>query len=111
MMGQENADLAYLEREAALAEDRIRPHIRETPLEYSPTLSQEVGARIFLKLENLQITGSFKLRGAMNKILFLEPEERARGAVTASTGNHGRAFAYLTDPGFSKRGVDVFDIS
>ena len=83
--------------EALLAEDRIRSHIRETPLEHSPFLSRKTEASVFLKLENLQLTGSFKLRGAMNKILSLSPEVRGRGAVTASSGNHGHAFAYLTD--------------
>jgi threonine dehydratase len=82
--------------EARLAEDRIRPHIRETPLEHSPFLSGKVDGSVFLKLENLQLTGSFKLRGAMNKVLSLSPMVRARGAVTASSGNHGHAFAYLT---------------
>jgi len=83
--------------EARLAEDRIRSHIRETPLEHSPFLSRETEASVFLKLENLQLTGSFKLRGAMNKVLSLNPKVRGRGAVTASSGNHGHAFAYLTD--------------
>ena len=93
--------------EARLAEDRIRSHIRETPLEHSPFLSRETEASVFLKLENLQLTGSFKLRGAMNKVLSLSPEVRGRGAVTASSGNHGHAFAYLTDrfgfPGTAKK--------
>jgi threonine dehydratase len=76
------------------AEGRIRPHIRETPLEHSPYLSRECGCGVYLKLENLQISGSFKLRGAMNKLLSLSEAERARGVVTASSGNHGAAFAY-----------------
>jgi threonine dehydratase len=76
------------------AERRIRPYIRETPLEFSPFLSAECGGSVYLKLENLQLTGSFKLRGAMNKLLSLSDEERSRGVVTASSGNHGAAFAY-----------------
>ncbi len=76
------------------AETRIRPHIRETPVEESPALGASGGARVHLKLENLQITGSFKLRGAMNKLLSLTPAERARGVVAASSGNHGTAVAY-----------------
>jgi len=76
------------------AEERIRPHIRETFLEYSPILSELGGAKVYCKLENLQHTGSFKARGAMNKVLSLTPEQRASGVVTASTGNHGAAVAY-----------------
>jgi threonine dehydratase len=77
-----------------VTERRIRPHIRETPLLLSPGLSARTGAAIFLKLENLQITGSFKLRGALSKVLALSAAEKARGVVTASTGNHGAATAY-----------------
>ena len=76
------------------AERRIRPYVRETPLIESPGLSAQSGARIWLKLENLQITGSFKLRGALSKVLTLTEAEKARGVVTASTGNHGAATAY-----------------
>ena len=82
-------------REAVLrAERRIRPYIRETPLEYSFTLSEFAGCNVFLKLENLQFTGSFKVRGAVNRLLTLNANERANGVVTASTGNHGMAVAY-----------------
>ncbi len=80
--------------EVLQAEQRIRPYIRETPLEYSLALSQQYHAEVFLKLENLQHTGSFKVRGAMNKLLSLTPAEKARGVVTASTGNHGAATAF-----------------
>jgi threonine dehydratase len=76
------------------AERRIRRYVRETPLEPSPDLSSAVGAHVLLKLENLQITGSFKLRGAMSKLLALTAEERARGVIAASTGNHGLAVAH-----------------
>ncbi len=76
------------------AEERIRPHIRETILEFSPVLSELGRAKVYCKLENLQHTGSFKARGAMNKLLSLTEEQRARGVVTASTGNHGAAVAY-----------------
>ncbi len=76
------------------AEERIRPHIRQTFLEYSPVLSERGGAQVYCKLENLQHTGSFKVRGALNKLLSLSEEQRARGVVTASTGNHGAAVAY-----------------
>ncbi|HXR65713.1 MAG TPA: threonine/serine dehydratase [Ktedonobacteraceae bacterium] len=76
------------------AEQRIRSYVRETPLEYSWPLSALTGSQVFLKLENLQYTGSFKLRGAMNALLTLTPEQRARGIVTASSGNHGHAVAF-----------------
>jgi threonine dehydratase len=77
-----------------LAANRIAPHIRETPLDYSPYFSELTGANVFLKLDNLQHTGSFKLRGAFNKLLSLTSEERAAGCVAASSGNHGAAVAY-----------------
>lgn len=86
---------------AVLAANRIAAHIRETPLDYSPALSELSGANVYLKLENLQHTGSFKLRGAFNKLLSLTPEERAAGGVAASSGNHGAAIAYA----MSKLGV------
>lgn len=80
--------------EVKRAEATIRPHVRETPLEHSPALSELGGADVHLKLENEQLSGSFKLRGAMNKIFSLSPEERARPVVTASSGNHAAAVAY-----------------
>ena len=80
--------------EVISAEKVIRPYIRETYLEYSPFYSRMTGAQVYFKLENLQHTGSFKLRGAMNKLLSLTAEEKSRGVVTASTGNHGAAFAF-----------------
>ena len=79
---------------ARSAEERIRPYVRQTPVEESPELSRLTGARVFLKLENLQLTGSFKLRGALNKLLSLGAEERRRGVVAASSGNHGAAVAH-----------------
>ena len=81
-------------KEVIAAEKRIRPYIRETILEYSPYYSRLAEANVHFKLENLQHTGSFKLRGAMNKMLLLTPAQRERGVVTASTGNHGAAVAY-----------------
>src|SRR5947209_5331063 len=76
------------------AEARIRPHVRESPVDESRALGEAGRGRAFLKLENLQITGSFKLRGAMNKLLSLTPGQTKRGVVTASSGNHGAAVAY-----------------
>ncbi|MGD9139509.1 MAG: pyridoxal-phosphate dependent enzyme, partial [Desulfobacterales bacterium] len=81
-------------QEVIAAERRIRPYIRNTILEYSPYYSKLAEADVHLKLENLQHTGSFKLRGAMNKMLSLSRIQRLRGVVTASTGNHGAAVAY-----------------
>jgi threonine dehydratase len=71
------------------AHERIRPYIRETPME--PWA--DAGSGVFLKLEHLQHTGSFKLRGASNKIALLTADEAARGVVAASNGNHGLGVA------------------
>ncbi len=76
------------------AADRIRAHIRRTPLIRSDRLSQIAGGDVYLKLENNQITGSFKLRGAMNVLASLDPQLRARGVVASSAGNHGLGVAY-----------------
>jgi threonine dehydratase len=84
-----------LSANVVLAANRIAPHIRETPLDYSPFFSELTGANVFLKLENLQFTGSFKLRGAFNKLLLMTPEQRAAGCVSASSGNHGAAVAFV----------------
>jgi len=78
--------------EAARA--RLRGVIHETPCAFSQSLSDLTGARVFVKLENLQMTGSFKERGAANVLLQLPPAERKRGVVTASAGNHGLAVAF-----------------
>ena len=80
--------------EAEKAERRIREFIRETPLEFSPYLSRTGKGNAYLKLENTQISGSFKLRGALNKLLSLSEEEKKNGIITASSGNHGMAVAY-----------------
>ncbi len=84
-------------KEAKEGERRIRQHISETPLEYSPYLSQLSRSHVFLKLENFQISGSFKLRGAANKILSLSPQDRKKSLITASSGNHGAAFVHLLE--------------
>jgi threonine dehydratase len=82
-----------LVKETLEAEHRLRGWVRETPVEPSPVLGQESGADVHFKLENFQRTGSFKIRGAMNKLLTLTPEERVQGVVAASSGNHGAAVA------------------
>ena len=68
--------------------------IENTPFLHSQTLSELTGAEIWLKFENLQFTGSFKQRGALNKLHSLTPDERARGVVTVSAGNHAQGVAY-----------------
>lgn len=83
--------------EVLQAEKRIRPYIRQTYLEPSPFFSQLTGAKVYFKTENLQYTGSFKVRGALNKMLSLSENERHDGVVTASTGNHGAAVAYALE--------------
>lgn len=77
------------------ARHRIAPVARKTPLVRSSALSERQKAEVFLKLENLQETGSFKLRGAANALLSLTPEQKARGVLAFSTGNHGRAVAWV----------------
>lgn len=76
------------------ARSRLRGLIRHTPLVHSPSLSRHTGASVHLKLDCLQITGSFKLRGALNALLKLDPQARARGVIGVSTGNYGRALAH-----------------
>jgi threonine dehydratase len=83
-----------LPADIVLAANRIGPNVRETALDHSPYFSELTGADVYMKLENLQHTGSFKLRGAFNKLLQLTPEQRRAGCVTASSGNHGAAIAY-----------------
>ena len=77
----------------AAAARAIAPHVRRTPTEHSPALSPLAGSALYLKLENLQKTGAFKIRGALNKLLSMEPAVRSRGVVTASAGNHGQGVA------------------
>lgn len=72
------------------ASERLTPHIRLTPTDPAPGL----GPHAFLKLENFQLTGSFKIRGALNKLLTLTADQRSKGVVVASTGNHGAAAAF-----------------
>jgi threonine dehydratase len=76
------------------AQRRIRPFINHTPLVHSPYLSEQTGGDIWLKLENQQPTGSFKVRGALNKMCQLSDEEKARGVVAASAGNHALGVAH-----------------
>ncbi|HNP63784.1 MAG TPA: threonine/serine dehydratase [Woeseiaceae bacterium] len=86
-------DLIKTSSDAVVAAKRIAGKVRRTELRYSEYFSQELAARVFFKLENLQTTGSFKLRGATNKLMMLSDIERAQGCVAASSGNHGAAVA------------------
>ena len=76
------------------AHRRIAPHIIKTPVTRSATLSSMCNCDILFKLENLQMTGSFKERGAVNKLLSLNENERKQGVIAASAGNHAQAVAY-----------------
>lgn len=79
-------------RDVYLARQSIAPWVLQTPV--IETLERDHGFKAYLKLENLQRTGSFKVRGAFNKLLSLDEEARARGVIAVTTGNHGRAVAY-----------------
>jgi len=76
------------------ARERIGAHARVTPVHTSTSLSREIGRELALKAENLQRTGSFKVRGAFNTLAMLSREECAAGVVAASAGNHGQAVAW-----------------
>jgi threonine dehydratase len=76
------------------ARERIKDQIYLSPLPHSETISRITGSKVFFKLENLQITGSFKERGALNRLSTLAPEEAQCGVIAASAGNHGMAVAY-----------------
>jgi threonine dehydratase len=86
-----------------LAQERIAPYVKRTPLERSETLSRRLGTNVFVKYELFQKAGSFKPRGAFNKLLSLTPEELSRGVVAVSGGNHAQAVAYAAN----KLGVDA----
>ena len=81
-------------RDVDLAAKNISPFIRKTYFSYSTVFSNLLNTDVRFKMENLQVTGSFKARGAVNKLLSLTKNERQKGVVSASTGNHGAAVAY-----------------
>ncbi len=89
-----HALLAITLADIKTARERIRESVALTPAPYSAALSAMTGQEVFLKLDNLQRTGAFKERGALNKILTLRPEERRHGVIAASAGNHAQAVAY-----------------
>ncbi len=76
------------------AKRRVSQIVNKTTFAYAPALSDEVGAQVFLKKENLQLTGAYKIRGAYNKIASISDEERAKGVIAASAGNHAQGVAY-----------------
>ncbi len=76
------------------AQERLQPHIRHTPLLRAEKIEKAAGCRLYLKPEALQITGAFKIRGALNKALSLSKEEIANGIIATSSGNHAQGLAY-----------------
>jgi threonine dehydratase len=84
--------LTFADIEAAAA--RVKGHVERTPLRHSKTLSQITGAEVWIKFENLQFTAAYKERGALNKLLQLTDEEKKRGVIAASAGNHSQGLAY-----------------
>jgi len=86
-------DLAAIKQ----AQQRIKNYVKRTTLEHSETLSKYLGTNVFVKYELFQRTGSFKVRGAFNKLLSLSAEERTRGVVAISGGNHAQAVAYASN--------------
>ncbi len=93
-MTSRHAALAITLADVQAARERIRDSIYYTPATHSARLSQLTGQYIFLKLDNLQRTGAFKERGALNRILLLRAQEKMRGVIAASAGNHAQAVAY-----------------
>src|SRR3954471_22900720 len=87
---QEIVTLADIEAAAG----RIAGHVVRTPTMISRTLSEATGATIWVKFENLQFTAAYKERGALNKLLLMDPATRGRGVIAASAGNHAQAVAY-----------------
>lgn len=80
-------------RDIVAARTRIHPYLLETPLHTYPALNQLLGAKAYIKHENHQPTGAFKIRGGINLVSQLTEDERRRGVITASTGNHGQSIA------------------
>jgi threonine dehydratase len=76
------------------AQKRLRPYLAPTPLYNYPALDELLGTQVFVKHENYQPVGAFKVRGGVNLMSQLSPDERARGVIAASTGNHGQSVAY-----------------
>jgi threonine dehydratase len=96
-----NSPLSLTLDDVLAARERLRESIYLSPCPHSVMLSELTGQQVYLKLENLQMTGSFKERGALNRIAQLTPEQAARGVIAASAGNHAQGVAYHA----TKRGI------
>jgi threonine dehydratase len=96
-----NSELSIGLADVMAARERLRGSIYYSPCPHSLMLSALTGQQVYLKLENLQMTGSFKERGALNRIATLTPEQAARGVIAASAGNHAQGVAYHA----TKRGI------
>lgn len=81
-------------KDVLLAQRQIRPYLSRTPLHSHPAINALVGTEVYIKHENYQPIGAFKVRGGINLISQLDSEERSRGVITASTGNHGQSVAF-----------------
>ncbi len=81
-------------KEVERAASRLEPFIKTTPVLRAERMDEALGLQVYLKPENLQLTGSFKIRGALNKMLTLTEEEKARGIIASSSGNHAQGVAY-----------------
>ena len=90
------SDMKIDEIDVSAAAERIATIVRKTPV-VSVNAEGQTRGQVWLKLENLQVTGSFKVRGAANKIASLDQDARTKGIVTCSSGNHGRAVAYVAE--------------
>src|SRR5436305_9127309 len=93
-MASSPARTAVTADDVAHAAQVVAPYIRETPVLPATRLSHQAGGTIVLKTENLQVTGSFKVRGAVNRLASLSEEQRAAGVIAASAGNHAQAVAW-----------------
>src|SRR5580704_7314415 len=81
-------------RDILAAQNRLRPYLPRTPLHTYPAINSLIGTDVFIKHENYQPVGAFKVRGGINLISQLTPEESRHGVIAASTGNHGQSVAY-----------------
>jgi threonine dehydratase len=106
-LAQHDSEGLLSREDIAQARQRIVPFVRHTPLVRSAYLSELVRAEVWLKLECLQPTGSFKVRGALNKIGLLTPDQKALGIVTGSAGNHGLGVAYAAQA-WGVSAADIF---
>src|SRR5260370_24120288 len=103
---REELDLPMKLEDVVAARERLRGSIYYSPCPHSQMLSGLTDQQIYLKLENLQMTGSFKERGALNRIALLSPEQAARGVVAASAGNHAQGVADHA----TKRGINALSV-